>query len=123
MNDTYEFETLEVWKKTREFRKAISQLTKKFPPCEQYELTKQIKISSRSVTANIAEGNGRYHYKDNSRFIRISTGSLKETMDHLYVAFDEEYIKEDELKFFKSDYLHCKKLLNGYLAYLKKNIK
>jgi four helix bundle protein len=70
----------------REFRKEISAIMKKFPDYEKFELTKQIKRSSRSVTANLAEGQGRYHHKDNSRFARISRGSLKETPDHLIVA-------------------------------------
>jgi four helix bundle protein len=92
MKDYNSFEELDVWKLSRDFRKDISKLSKKFPKSEQYELTKQIKRSSRSVTANIAEGHGRYGFKDNTRFARISNGPLKETLDHLYVAFDEEYI-------------------------------
>jgi four helix bundle protein len=92
-------------------RKDISKLTKKFPKSEQYELTKQIKRSSRSVTANIAEGHGRYGFKDNTRFIRISAGSLKETLDHLYVAFDEEYITKEDLDFFKLKYTSCQRLI------------
>lgn len=104
MKDYNSFEELEVWKFSRDFRKEISTVTKKFPKSEQYELTKQIKRSSRSVTANIAEGHGRYGFKDNTRFIRISAGSLKETLDHLYVALDEEYITAKEFEELKLKY-------------------
>ena len=123
MQDYKSFEDLEAWKKAREFKKDISALTKKFPDHERYELTRQIKRSSRSVTANLAEGQGRFHFKDNSRFARISRGSLKETLDHLITAYDEEYISENELNNFRLKYNHCLKLVNGYVSYLENNSK
>jgi four helix bundle protein len=119
MQDYKSFEDLEVWKQCREFRKEISRIAKKFPPDERFELTKQIKRSSRSVTANLAEGQGRFHFKDNTRFSRISRGSLKETLDHLITAFDEEYISSEELTALRTKYNHCLKLLNGYVRYLE----
>lgn len=111
------FENLEVWK---EFRVAISKLSKTFPKDEKYRLTDQIIRSSRSITANIAEGNGRYHFQENTQFCRQARGSLKETLDHLIVAFDEEYISEEQLNNFRNHYNICIKLLNGYIAYLQK---
>lgn len=123
MKDYNSFEELEVWKLSRDFRIEISCLTKKFPKEERFELTRQIKRSSRSVTANIAEGHGRYGFKDNTRFLRMSNGSLKETLDHLYVALDEDYITEEEFKNLKLKYGSCLRLLNGYINYLKKKGK
>ena len=114
------FENLEVWKECRKFRKAISKLSKTFPNEEKYRLTDQIIRSSRSITANIAEGDGRYHYQEYTQFCRQSRGSLKETLDHLIVAFDEEYITEEQLNEFRVQYNLCIKLLNGYIAYLQK---
>lgn len=58
------FEDLEVWKSTIIFRNSILNLTKKFPPDEKYKLTDQLIRSSRSVTANIAEGFGRFHHQE-----------------------------------------------------------
>lgn len=118
--DTYgSFEDLEVWKKAREFRQAISLVAAKFPPEEKYMLTSQIKRSSRSISANIAEGHGRYNNKDAMRFTRISRGSLKETLDHMYVAIDEKYISKEEFDSLKISYTHCLKLINGYIKYLE----
>jgi len=114
------FETLEVWKEARIFRIMIIDLCKRLPPEEKYRLIDQLKRSSRSVTANIAEGYGRFHYLDNIKFCRDARGSLNETFDHLTVAFDEEYINEESLHKYKQQFLKVLRLLNGYIGYLKK---
>lgn len=113
------FENLEVWKAGRELRKYVSQLCRKFPKHELYLLNAQIKDSSRSVTANIAEGYGRFHYQENIQFCRQSRGSLEETKDHTYAALDEEYITNDDMMVFMEKYELCLKLLNGYIAYIE----
>jgi four helix bundle protein len=95
------FEELEVWKLYRQLKQEIRVLVKKFPFDEKYRLTDQIIRSSRSNGSNIAEGFGRYHFKDNSKFGRIARGSLFETLNHLIDAFDEEYITGEELKYFR----------------------
>ena len=82
------FEDLEVWKECRKFRNQISTTTEKFPKEEKYCLTDQIKRSSRSVTANIAEGYGRFHFQENAQFCRQARGSLTETLDHLFCGLD-----------------------------------
>lgn len=97
----------------------ISESVQKWPKEERFELTKQIKRSSRSVTANIAEGYGRHHHQENIQFCRQARGSLTETLDHLITATDEKFIKESELKIFREEYGHCIRLLNGYIAYLR----
>ncbi|HFA50206.1 MAG TPA: four helix bundle protein [Bacteroidetes bacterium] len=114
------FTTLDVYKKCRFFRKEISKLTiSHFPKHEKYLLTAQILDSSRSVTANIAEGHGRYYYQDNIKFCRNSRGSLEETLEHLITAFDEKYISKEILKSMKVIYDDCIRLLNGYIRFLK----
>ena len=92
------FKTLEdikAWQLGREFRKAIYTISKLFPNFEKYCLTSQIRRSAISVTANIAEGFGRYSYQENINFCRIARGSLNETLDHLKVALDEGYITKN----------------------------
>jgi four helix bundle protein len=86
------FKDLEAWKKARELRKEISALSKTFPIEEKYKLSDQIVRAARSVTANIAEGYGRFHYQENIQFCRIARGSLTEVQYHLTVALDEGYI-------------------------------
>tara|TARA_A100000171_G_scaffold27947_1_gene26040 strand:- start:176 stop:355 length:180 start_codon:yes stop_codon:yes gene_type:complete len=56
------FKDLEAWKKGRVLRNDISALTKTFPVEEKFKLVDQLIRASRSVTANLAEGYGRFHY-------------------------------------------------------------
>ena len=114
------FESLDVWKECRLFRKQISSTVKTFPIEEKYRLSDQLIRASRSVTANIAEGHGRYHFQENTQFCRQSRGSLTEILDHLICAFDENYISEIQLDEFRGQYEKCLKLLNGYIGYLQK---
>jgi four helix bundle protein len=116
-----EFTDLGVWKTAREFRQTIQALTKSFPADEKFMLTNQIIRSSRSISANVAEGHGRHYYQENIRFCRIAKGSLKETLDHLIVAFDCKYITLEELKTLQQTYVKLLKSLNGYISYLKKS--
>jgi four helix bundle protein len=119
-NEIKTFESLEVWQKCRNFRKSISMVLTSFPIEEKYRLVDQLKRASRSVTANIAEGYGRFHYLDNIKFCRSSRGSLNEVLDHLICANDELLISTEELQKLRNEYEDCLKLLNGYIAYLKK---
>ena len=118
------FTDLDVYKECRKFKLQIADLSKKnFPKEEKFRLTDQIIRSSRSITANIAEGHGRYYYQDNVRFCRIARGSLEETLDHLITAFDTNYITKEILTETKKQYDVCLRLLNGYIKYLLKNKK
>jgi len=112
-------ESLEVWQKGRELRKDISKLTKTFPEKEKFRLVNQMIRASRSVTANISEGYGRFHYQENIQFCRQARGSLFELFDHLTVALDEKYIKENVFNKFRKKIFVVARMLNGYIGYLK----
>lgn len=88
----HSFTDLEVYKECRQLKKRIAELAHGFPADEKYKLTDQILRSSRRITACIAEGFGRYYYKENIQYCRMARGSLMETLDHLITAFDENYI-------------------------------
>jgi len=113
------FTDLEVWKKSRVIRQDVSKLVKSFPAEEKYRLVDQVIRSSRSVGNNIAEGHGRFHHADSSKFLITARGSATETLDHLIVALDESYITEEIFNNFKNDIEECLRMLNGYINYLK----
>jgi len=114
------FTELETWKQARKIRIIASGLAKTFPPEERFRLGDQLIRCSRSIGNNIAEGHGRFHYQDNVRFCVIARGSLSETLDHMIIAKDEEFITGDVFSSFQADYDQCLKLLNGYIQFIKK---
>lgn len=96
------FEKLEVWKEARKLTVAIYRLTEKFPEREKFGLTNQLRRSSVSVAANIAEGTTRSSAKDQAYFTSISYGSLMEAMSHLITAVDLNFITYEELSSIRS---------------------
>ncbi len=112
------FEELKCWQLAKEVRIKTRKIVRSFPPEEKYRLENQLIRCSRSVTANIAEGYGRFHYLDNAKFCRMSRGSLYEMIDHLIVANEELYINEKELNELKNEIIECATVLNGYIKYL-----
>jgi four helix bundle protein len=117
------FESLKVWQKAREYRKEIYKLADKFPKKEQFGLISQITRAAISITANIAEGYGRYHWKENIQSCRLARGSLNEVIDHLYTARDCGYITKKEFENFYGKGREVERLLNGFIAYLRKRKK
>ena len=114
-----DFRDLDVWKKCRDIRIMIWKLCKKFPAEEKFRLADQMIRASRSSTANVAEGYGRFHFQENIQFCRQSRGSLFELMDHVLVAEECEYIySEEKVKLIKH-VISAIRLLNGYIKYLK----
>jgi len=121
-NANQSFTELEVWKKARVLKNEIFHLTKAFPPEEKYRLSDQLIRCSRSINATISEGHGRFTYKDQLHFCIQARGSLSETYNHLIDAFDCGYIKDEQLDLFKIKIDEISRLLNGYIAWLRKNL-
>lgn len=117
------FTNLEVWKKARKLKNEIKELTNSFPPEEKYKLTDQLIRSSRSINATIAEGHGRYTFKDQLHYYCImARGSLSETYNHLIDALDCNYINQELLDYYKLKIDEIKRLFNGYISFLRKNL-
>ena len=112
-------EDLNVWIKCRELKNRLTEVARELPAEEKYRLTDQLIRASRSVTINIAEGYGRFHFQENIQFLRQSRGSLYECIDHLYCALDDKYIDEVKFNLLKEECSICLKILNGYIKYLK----
>lgn len=123
MNDRIRsFEDLECWKAAREVRLFVArQVVPLLPATEKYRLTGQILDAARSITANIAEDYGRFHYLDNSKFCSNARGSACEVLDHLIAAHDEGMIAADLLRIGREKVDTALRLINGYMAYLKRS--
>ncbi|MBT8190779.1 MAG: four helix bundle protein [Saprospiraceae bacterium] len=117
------FTELVLWQKARSFRNIIYELCKTFPKEEKYRLSDQLIRSSRSITANIAEGHGRYHFQENIQFCRVARGSITESIDHLICALDCKFISTEEFVEFENLGIEIKKMINGYIKYLLRSKK
>ena len=120
MESLKSFEELNCWKESVLLRQGLKAFLTGLPKQEEYKLKDQLMRCLRSVTNNIAEGYGRFHYQENIQFCRISRGSLYETIDHLLIAVEENYIDMIEFKIQKTQILKCVALINGYINYLNK---
>jgi four helix bundle protein len=114
------FEDLECWKAGVEVRKYISGLLKKFPESEKFDLIHNMKRASHSVTRNIAEGYGRFHFKENMQFCRHSRGSLYELIDDLITSRDENFVSVEEYLEGRQKIDRALCILNGFINYLNK---
>jgi len=119
-NISFGFEELTLWKKVRAFKNEVRTETKLFPPEEKYRLTDQLIRSSRAINALLSEGHGRFTFPDQIHYCVQARGSLSETINHLIDAFDEGYISDDRLNYFKAKGKDLERLLNGYINYLRK---
>ena len=114
-----DFTDLQVWRLARELRKLSYSLMCGFPSEERYVLSSQLRRAAISITANIAEGFGRYSYQENLQFCRQARGSAFEVRDHLTTALDANYITPELYK--KADALTQRVIqtLNGYIRSTK----
>ena|ERR1051325_6169643 len=113
------FEDLEVYQVAREFRKGMYAVTRRLPALERFELASQIRRAAVSVTNNIAEGHGRYHYLEQIKFTLQARGSLEELIDDLNVCADESYLPPPEIAALKQQGWRLCQLINGYIRYLR----
>lgn len=116
------FTSLRIWQQAHKFALEIYKLTRKFPKEELYGLTSQIRRSTTSVSANIAESTGRYKLDDIIRFVVDARASVYETQSHLMIARDLEYITIIEAEKIIEDYSQLAKQINSYIAH-KRSLK
>ncbi len=114
------FETLKVWQKSHQLMLDVHRkLLPLLPKDERYGLTDQIRRSSKSVGANIAEGAGRFYFMDNVRFCYMARGSLDETLNHLLVSKDLGFCDNEIYENLRAQIEEIRRLLNGYIIWLK----
>src|SRR3989338_4333031 len=92
----YSFYRLEVWKLGMNLVNEVYSLTKKFPKDEVFCLSSQLRRAVISVPLNISEGSAKRTKKDFAYFVRISLGSLMETMTCIEISLNQKYIFEKE---------------------------
>ena len=115
-------ESLETWRKAQEFALRVYQeLIPCLPAEEKWGLCQQLRRSTTSIPANIAEGHGRYYYLENVRFCYNARGSLEETLSHISFCHQVGYIPKTLYRGMEQDGEKLSQMINGYIAYLKRS--
>jgi four helix bundle protein len=96
--DIKSYRDLLVWQQAMDLAVSCYRLSKKFPKEDLFGLTSQMRRSSASVAANIAEGHGRESSATFVQYLRIAQGSLKETETHIILAGRLELGNKTELR-------------------------
>ena len=117
------FEEITSWQKSRLFNKRIYEITENVGFKRDFDLVRQIRRASISISSNIAEGFERNTDKEFIYFLYVSKASAGEVRSQLYLALDLNYISKiefDELYLNVSD---ISKLLSGFIKYLENSQK
>ncbi len=109
------FYDLRVWQDAHQLTLDVYRITKKYPSEERFGLTAQMRSSAASTPANIAEGFGRFHYKDKVRFYLQARASAVELQNHLILSQDLEYISKESARILFSKASLVIKELNGLI--------
>jgi four helix bundle protein len=112
------FRDLKVWRKAHGLTVAVYKATRTFPKEELYGLTSQIRRSSASIPANIAEGCGRSGGPELARFLHIALGSASELEYHLLLAHDLALLKSPDYDRLASDVIEVKRMLAAFIGKL-----
>jgi four helix bundle protein len=115
------FESLTVYRKAFQLSMDIYEVSKSFPREELYSLTDQIRRSSRSVSANLAEGyRKRIYPKHFSSKMIDCDGECSETIVHLKFAYACNYITLDQLEYFDKNYDEVGRILSNMAQHPEK---
>ncbi len=109
------FTNLDAWRINYELSLLIYKVTKKFPKEERFGLVDQLRRAASSITANISEGWGRYHYADKIKFYYQARGSNAEVQNFLILAKDLGYLHSKDYKELKEKVFQGFKIINGLI--------
>lgn len=110
------FRDLEVYKSARQLSQEIYEFSKGFPKEEMYSLTDQIRRSSRSVGAQIAEAWAKRRYE--KHFISKLTdadGEQQETQHWIEIASNCNYLSAKQTKDWLNRYVSVGRMLNSMI--------
>lgn len=108
-------EDLKIYNEALDLSDWIYDLLDNFPDYEKYNVVDQLRRSSCSVAANIAEGFGRYYYKETRLFCRRARGSLLEVKHWLIFSLRRKYVSHEVFSEFENKYRNLSVKLSNYI--------
>ena len=110
------YHRLDVYQKAYQVALEVHRVSLGFPKIEQYGLAQQLRASSKSIPANIAEGMGKQDSPaETKRFIRMAIGSCDETRVWLEFARDLGYLDVAQQKALEERYQEIGRMLRGVM--------
>ncbi len=119
MDRVRSFRDLEVYKKLVRLHLEIHDITMKFPKFELYELGSQLRRSSNSAPANVAEGWNNKHINIYIECVNRALGEVHETEHHLDITFKKKYLIEENHNYYLTEYNECGRMLKGLMRSLE----
>ncbi len=117
-----DFRKLKVWQKSIDLVDEIYKIVDRFPNCEKYALSDQIKRSCTSICGNVSEGNSQLYKKKECSFANNALGSAGETKNWLEISYRREYIDTPTYERLVEDTDEVIKMILGYMKKLKNEI-
>jgi four helix bundle protein len=117
------FEEINSWQKARQFNKRIYEITDNQNFKKDFDLVRQIRRASISISSNIAEGFERNTDKEFIQFLYIAKASAGEVRSQLYLALDLNYIEKIEFEELFNNVSDISKLISGFIKYLNDSQK
>jgi len=114
-------EDLEIYQISMSLSGQIWEISKTWKYFEKDTIGKQIVRASDSISANISEGFGRYHFNDSKNFLFYARGSLYETLTWLTKARDRNLIKNEEFEDLERQYTRLSVKLNNFIKTIGKS--
>ena len=114
-----DFRGLKVWQKSHRLTLQIYKATRGFPNEERYGLTSQMRRSSSSIPANIAEGCGTSSDAELARYLQIAMSSASELEYHILLAHDLDLIDSANYKAINEEVTQIKRMLTAFIKRLR----
>ncbi len=111
-------EDLKVYSKSMELGRSVWTICGRFDYWQSRTIGYQFIRSTDSISANISEGFGRFHFKDNARFCYMARGSLFESTTWLAKAHERDIISTEQYDALMKDFVELRMMLNGYIRSL-----
>lgn len=122
MSDFMRVEDLKVYQMLCQLHIEVCKLSERWPPSERFEITTQVRRSSNSAPANLAEKHSDRHVRNKIEGVNRARGEALETVHHLFIASLKGYISKDELERFRERYQECVRMLNGLERTLERQL-
>ena len=119
---SFDFESLELYKKSLDYIDFVYYITNSFPIEEQFGLSGQLKRAANSIALNIGEGYGESVLLG-LRYMRIVRGSIRECLVYSTVGFRRNWITDEDYNLSRQKLTELSKLAAGYVKYLKSKLK